>query len=298
MEANTLKYSHFFCVAFVVIGLFGLTGCKKQEGCTDTDALNYKGSAEKQDGSCNYRLKIEFEHEVGGQELVFNDKDYVNSAGVTYRISRLRYLISGLVLHRSGKPDVRMKKHHLIWISPNNSIEYSNDASNPSISWRPSSSAAPEGKYTGLSFTFGLNSENNRSGSHPDLNQANWAWPEMLGGGYHYMQLEGNYDSSSTAQPAFNMHLGTARDTSGLSTSYINNHFRVNLNRGFSIDAENRTLTIRMDLANWFDPPPGSMDNGNGSVWKLKQRPKAVMPHYDSQRTLNANGRDVFSLAS
>lgn len=279
----------------LVIASWVLQSCRKEEGCTDPDASNYEASAEADDGSCTYKLKVRFDHKVGDEELRFNDKDYVNEAGETYRIHRLRYLISDLVLHRAGKPDIHTSEHHLVRIAPNNSIEYGNDATNPSFSWSPSIDV-PAGDYTGISFTFGFDSEDNGSGDHPALNQANWGWPDMLGGGYHYMQFEGEYDSSSTSTPVFNMHMGKARDTSGATTIYLNNHFHVDRNKGFTLDKTDRNIELQMDLAKWFTPPPASMENGNGAVWRLKERPRAVMPDYDSQRTLNANGRDVFML--
>jgi hypothetical protein len=277
-----------------LLALLVLSACQKEEGCTDPDAENYESSAEEADGSCEYALRIRFEHELNGNELRFNDRDYLNTHGDTFRIDRLRYLISDLVLHRKGEADIRSNGHHLVRIAPNNSLTYVNGPDNPSLTWSPSIDA-PSGDYEGLSFTFGFESEANISGRYGDLNRASWSWPQRLGGGYHFLQFEGEYDSNATSTPVFNMHMGKARDTSGSNTSYVNNHFRVEFEEPFSIDDGAQQLSLRMDLAKWFAPPPSSMDPGNGEVWKLKERPKAVMPHFGSQRVLNANGRDVFS---
>ncbi len=48
--------------------LFGLVlfsattfvGCKKETGCTDSSATNFKSSAEKDDGSCTYKGSVTF----------------------------------------------------------------------------------------------------------------------------------------------------------------------------------------------------------------------------------------------
>ena len=56
----------------------------------------------------------------------------------------------------------------------------------------------PEGSYT-VTFRFGFNDEDNDM-NHPDLNSADGGWnvPDMLGGGYHYMRMEGKYTNSTT----------------------------------------------------------------------------------------------------
>ncbi len=280
----------FSFVFFVLL----LSACRKEKGCTDPEARNYEESAELEDGSCNYALKVRFRHEVNGKELEFNDRDYVSAEGDTFRITRLRYLVSELILHRSGASDVRFDAHHLVRIAPNNSLTYVNGPDNPSFTWAPSGEV-PKGTYEGISLNFGLDDGDNRSGAYGDLNQANWGWPEMLGGGYHFLQFEGTYDSAGTAEPVFNMHMGRARDTSGSNTSYLNNHFHLEWDKNFTVDGSDQTLTFSMDLGKWFAPPPPSMEPGNGKLWDLEKRPKAVMPDYASQRVLNANGRDALN---
>lgn len=282
-------------VLFLPLFILLFDSCRKEEGCTDEAASNYESDAEADDGSCRYSLTLRFEHEVDGAELEFDGKDYQAPDGVTFRVERLRYLISDLVLYRSGGPDPFTDAHHFVRLAPGSSPTYINDPSNPTLSWKPDIEVS-KGDYQGLSFNFGFASEKNRSGAYGELNQANWGWPKMLGGGYHFLQFEGEYDSSGTKEKKFNLHMGKARDTSGADTTFINNHFHVDLEESFSIDGEGAELVIRMDLQNWFEAPPASMDNGNGALWKLEERPSATMPSYGAQRTLNANGRDVFEL--
>ncbi len=283
-------------LALLLIPMFFIFhSCRKEEGCTDPEAFNHDDEAELDDASCRYSLKIRFRHEVNGGALEFNDVDYSTAYDETFRVERLRYLISDLVLHRAGEEDIYSDAFHLVRIAPNNSLTYVNDPSNPSLSWEPELEL-PEGSYEGASFNFGFESADNITGAYGELNQATWGWPEMLGGGYHYLQFEGEYDSSGTKTKPFNMHLGTARDTSGANTTFINDHFHVELQEPFKVENGGRELDLVMELAKWFTPPPAPLDNGNAAAWRMEERPQAVMPVYKEQRTLNANGRDVFEL--
>lgn len=50
-----MKNSKLFAlVALIALGGILFTGCKKEEGCTDPNALNFDPNAEKDDGSCTY----------------------------------------------------------------------------------------------------------------------------------------------------------------------------------------------------------------------------------------------------
>ncbi len=49
-------------ILFLAIVLLGMTvvSCKKETGCTDSSATNFKSSAEKDDGSCTYKGSVTF----------------------------------------------------------------------------------------------------------------------------------------------------------------------------------------------------------------------------------------------
>ena len=51
----------------------------------------------------------------------------------------------------------------------------------------------PAEQYTNVSFRFGFSDAANIDGAYTDLNVVNWGVPMMLGGGYHYMQMEGRF---------------------------------------------------------------------------------------------------------
>ena len=128
-----------------------------------------------------------------------------------------------------------------------------------------------------------FNEEDNIDQAYLDLNTASWNWPEMLGGGYHFMQLDGTFTSPTNISPLpFNYHNGTARISDGV---FEQNFIRVNAD-GLSIDS-NTNIDIKMNLAEWFKDP---------KTWDLNVLNTGLMGNYDAQRKMNENGQLVFSV--
>ncbi len=292
------QFSYTIFLTLALAGL-SLTSCKKEEGCTDPTATNYNADAEVDDGSCAYEFSIDFRfsHEVDGETLEFNKKQYTTKKGNPYSVTRLRYLISDIVLHQADGSQETIEGYHFVRIAPNTTVDYPNSSDNPTFTFDPGLSVDEATTFDKISFVFGFTPEDNVDGAYNELNQASWAWPDMLGGGYHFLQLEGNYDSTSTEERPYNMHMGTARDTSGGSTSYVDNHFEVDLEKSFTVQG-NTTIELVMNVNQWYEKPPASLDEGNGQDWDMRDWPKAVMPNFEAQRTMHDNGKDVFSIGT
>jgi hypothetical protein len=106
----------------------------------------------------------------------------------------------------------------------------------------------------------------------------------MLGGGYHFMQLDGTFTSPTNISPLpFNYHNGTARKSDGV---FEQNFIRVNAADELSIDS-NTNIDIKMNLAEWFKDP---------NTWDLNLLNTGLMGNYDAQREMNENGQSVFSV--
>ena len=73
-------------------------------------------------------------------------------------------------------------------------------------------------------FTFGLDNEDNAE-NYLDLNSANFNVPDMLGGGYHYMQFDGKFINSNMMEQGFNYHAIRAVDNSGANPSFPQDTF-------------------------------------------------------------------------
>ncbi|MBV1888027.1 MAG: hypothetical protein KUG51_01935 [Urechidicola sp.] len=212
-------------------------------------------------------LAIQFNHDWNGLPIDFDDLKYTNAFGDVLSISKLRYLISNFVLHLADGSVINLDGYILVDLNSGNLTAYAVNI--------------PFNNYTAISFTFGFDETDNIDGAYPDLNSASWNWPEMLGGGYHFMQFEGKYEDGGAESP-FAYHNGTARVSTGVFEA---NHFEVNLG-GFVFNQES-TLNLHMNLAEWFTNP---------YTWDLDTYSIDLMMNYDAQKLINDNGQSVFTL--
>lgn len=227
-------------------------------------------------GTNSYAATINMKQMANGIAVELNTpgKPYSNAKGQSFNISRLRYLISNISFNRADGSSFVVDGYHFVSIADTNTFTYT------------PSTKVPEGNYTSISFTFGFDENDNNSGAYPDLNTANWGWPAMLGGGYHFMQLEGEYDSVGTSK-FFATHMGTARNNMVTPPVTTINHFiampansSINVASDFSFD-------IVMNVEQWYEGPY----EWDFNIWNTM-----IMPNYNAQLKLNENGPSVFTI--
>jgi hypothetical protein len=135
---------------------------------------------------------------------------------------------------------------------------------------------------------FGFSNEDNEDGAYPDLNSASWNVPAMLGGGYHYMQLDGKYINTSNSEVGYNYHAIRAADNPGANPSFPQDtFFQVDL--GAISITDNSTITIAMNIAQWFKEPYS---------WDLNVYDQMLMPNSAAQILMYQNGQNAFNLVS
>ena len=240
--------------------------CKEEEGCMDPTALNYNSEATIDDGSCNYTpidLMIHFTQTVDGDPLNINEMIYTNQSNQQYSIQTVRYLISDIILHADNGNNILLDEVHFINIA----IDSTLSLNIPSIE---------NNNYTSISFTIGLDSIKNQTNLYLNENfYPSFSWPEFLGGGYHYMQLEGDFNT------VFNGYATHTGPTDGIDFSF-NITFPLNINQTNNI----RDIYINMEIANWYQNP---------EIFNLTT--DGIMDDANSQIILQANGiEDVFSV--
>ncbi len=232
-------------------------------GCDDNDTATFGGA-----------ITINFNHYWNGEKVTsgdFNIETYTNANNDILTISKLRYLISNITLHKSDGSSEKLIDYYLVDLASLSSNSFS------------ISDIIHSDTYSSISFTFGFNEADNIDGNYLDLNSASWNWPAMLGGGYHFMQFEGKYGATGTENP-FAYHMGTARVSPGV---FEQNFFDVSLG-GFST-TENTTVEIKMNLDQWFENP---------NTWDLDVYNTTLMPNYNAQILMHQNGASVFSLGT
>jgi hypothetical protein len=239
-------------------------------------------SACNKDDEENTSVIITFSHEVNGSLLVFDSLKYVNAAGNLYLVTDIQYFISDITFYKAGRKHAFTSKDFIKYV----------DTNIPTTQLWNFPVRLPVGTYDSLSFTFGIDSTKNQSNIFVNPPERDMFWPEMMGGGYHYMKLNGMWIPAGQTQPAaFNLHLGIgqiyANDTSSTIIKLIHNDFKVTLHQTFHLTNEANKLGIAMDVNSWFDTP---------EVYNLDYWGAHIMQNQDAIHTVCLNGEDAFSL--
>jgi hypothetical protein len=200
---------------------------------------------------------------VNGNPLILDSMMYTNLANENYSVQTVRYLISDIILHTDNGTNTLLDEVHFIDISIDSTLTLH-------------ISEIVDKNYTAISFTMGLDSTKNVTDLFLNENFfPSFSWPEFLGGGYHYMQLEGDFNT------VFNGYATHTGATNGLDFSFTKN-FPIALN----IENANSTVIINMEINNWYSKPNTIILTTNG-----------IMSNEDKQTLLQANGiADVFSV--
>ena len=216
----------------------------------------------------NINITLNFTHNWDGVAITnqdLNELKFTNANGEKVSIENLRYLISNISL-------VDAKNYQLINFSENTGTSIN-------------VSDLTEGTYT-LSFRFGFSDEDNIDGEYQDLNSVSFNVPGMLGGGYHYMQFDGKYIDNNNEEAGFNYHSIRAVDkTDPDNLKFEDTSFEVNL--GTISVSNNMKVEVKVNLAEWFKNP---------NTWDLNELNTVLMPNFEAQKIMSANGKNVFSL--
>ncbi len=229
--------------------LFFVAGCRKQ-----SPVHNY-----------NNKVILAIGHQVDGRALVQDSVINTNSAGNHYGIEKLQYYLSNIVFYKSNSKLYTFDSVILI-NALSDSISYCTLAP---------SGGFESGTYDSVSFTIGLDPSHNISNALPStLKNLDMAWPDAMGGGYHFLKLEGHYQNGLLLA-GYAMHLGQ-------------NGFQVNagLHCNLAInDNSSSELQLIMNVNEWFTSPYTYDFNADG-VFSMGD---TVLMHKLSQ-----NGKDVF----
>ncbi len=212
-------------------------------------------------------VTIGFVHLNNNQALELDNIKYINKVGQEYSIKTVKYFVSKITFH---------KEDGTAFVSPN--IHYVDIRDSKTLSLELPEKI-PYGTYSGISFVYGLVPEDNITNSLGlELDQL-MEWPTMMGGGYHYMKLEGEFVDNNTTS-FFNFHAG------GLDKKAYELH--VNLpNSAIELKGNSVKINLVMEISNWFKNP---------TDWDFSYWGSGIMGNHDAQATVQKNGADVFSI--
>ena len=222
-------------------------------------------------------VDFNFTHNWEGTEIVnadFETTQYTNAAGTVQTLSKLVYLISDITFTDSDGNFYNAGDYNLV-----------NARQETGLSFTPVLQIPP-GNYS-VSFTFGFDDEDNIDSAYPDLNataEGPWGVPMPLGGGYHYMRLEGKYLDDVGTEVGYAYHAIRANDMTMTPLLLQDTSFVVNL--GTVMIGNSTDIEIKMDVSEWFNP------------WDLPALHSMLMPNFDAQISMSENGLDVFSLGT
>ena len=260
--AAEMKQIHLILLAFATV----LVSCTKPAGYGD--------------------LCVNIGYSVNGKAMITDSLCYTNEAGNTFMITEIQWFLSKMELQDERGEWISLEHRDV-----DNLLPYATDRIFYIDTDIPESQTlaiapVPVGRYKTLRFTFGLDEEDNLTGLFSDPPESEMFWPEQLGGGYHYMKLNGKYLNTEGRLAPLAIHLGIGQNED--FTEFYQNYFTVELPLDFIISAntENK-LDLTMVVDNWFRSPNTIDFNVFGSH---------IMQNQDAQRLISGNGSNVFRI--
>jgi hypothetical protein len=186
-----------------------LLACKKEEDPSST-------------------MDLEVRYLVDQQELVMDTMMFMLPEGIPFSVSRLEWYLSDLYLYADGRrTDVRF-------------IQYFNAQQELALHLED----VPIGDFDSLVMHIGLPADKNISYSLGSAAQhIGMAWPDNMGGGYHFMKLEG-HSVEGESNFGYAIHLGN-------NDYYVRNKVAENVR----IDAGGFQGELHFRILEWYQNP-------------------------------------------
>ncbi|HPS50839.1 MAG TPA: hypothetical protein PK892_09065 [Bacteroidales bacterium] len=262
---------HRCLLALLVVTIF-IASCKKSE----EDPANQPYG----------RITFRFDQMIDGKPVVKNQLLYTNAAGNQYLVTDVMYFISDITLYRNDSGSRMIKD----W----QDIFYIDDAI-PSTLVHPFLDKIEPGIYDSISFIFGITEEKNKSFMFVNPPEVNMAWPSVLGGGYHYMMINGKWMDTTGLLMPFNLHLGIGQlyHGTGYNTdsiyAFVQNFFKVSLHgSSFTLnDRDSLVFRLAMNIERWFEGP---------HLFDFNQWGGDIMQKQPAMQVVKENGADVFTI--
>lgn len=181
-------------------------------------------------------INFHFKHLYKSQNLSVqtdNTLVYTNATGNSWNVKSIKYYISKLIIYKDDNTsyDVNMVK----LINP----------AEPNTAYQEFTLGdIPSGHYNRVSFIFGVDSVRNKFLGLGNTSEANsMEWPDPLGGGYHFLMMEGVYLNNINVLSGYAIHLGK-------NNNQYKAEFPIDITAKDGLKAN---INISMNVDQWFD---------------------------------------------
>ncbi|BDD09540.1 hypothetical protein FUAX_19720 [Fulvitalea axinellae] len=229
------------------------------------------GACSSSDEDANEGLSVKFSHKANGRQLKKGSMEYENKKGEAFEVENLKYYVSDFSFTTSSGN-----------VSNLDTVLYIDINKAETLKARSFPQVQLNDPVTKVAFTFGLDDERNTEnglGRPFNSDDQKMIWPMPMGGGYHYMKIEGRYKSSDGQNKPYNTHTGRLKKDDTLTSHF----FRVNL----EMPKGGGDLELVMNVEKWYESP---------NLYSFDYFGKAIMNNLEAQRFLKENGHDVFEL--
>lgn len=236
-----------YFAAIIIIVLFAIQGCEP-----DPVIINEETSD----------VKIGIAHSINQKSFSDTKELYYGANEEKFTITKMHYLISAITLKNSNGTIVNTQSANFIDMikSPNAEINLNK---------------IPNGNYSEITFYFGVDPARNKTGMLPNEDVFNnFEWPLTNGGGYHFCQLEGNYDYNGLKGP-YNVHLGKNPNQAKFT-------FPINIKVGSSTNE----LFFKLNIDEFFKNP---------NTVIIDKKLGSIMENDSLQTVFSQNVKDIFT---
>jgi len=232
-------------------------------------------------------VSVGIDYSINGNHLITDSLCYHNEAGNAFMITEIQWFISNMELQNEQGEWTPLEHREVdnLLSNPTDKIFYidTNIPESQTLLMAP----IPVGHYKAMRFTFGLDEDDNLSGLFSDMPESNMFWPEPLGGGYHYMKLNGRFVDADNELIPLNIHLGIGQNAN--HTEFYQNYFIVEGPIDLDIlESKENLILLNMVVDNWFRNP---------NLYNFNEFGSAIMQNQAAQQALKENGQDVFTWA-
>jgi len=174
------------------------------------------------------RIRVDMEYTFGNEVFEPDSLRYEILSGDSVSVTRMEYYISNIEFYKNG-----------VW-KGSDAYFYMN-----ALDPKGFSIEADVNSCDSIRLILGLTPENNKTSALKPLPEnVKMAWPDVMGGGYHFLKLEGHFLDKNREYKGYALHMGT----NATARTHV-----------MPLDAEltedEQELKLAMDIGSWFQSP-------------------------------------------